>query len=792
MSWNPYKEWQRAHIDDLQNYGLSDLFRKDKPVISGADTESTGLHIKRDKAFLIVFGWIVGNTGRVFTFYPTPKNMKIFFDLAKKTKMFVWWNTTFDLHMMKNATGLDYDGDNLVEGTVLARLCVEAVPANAGGDNLQLKSIGTKYVHWQAAESDKKVKQELRKLDNERVKVLTAALKQFDHPTETEYKPIRKDTGKPTTATYAENNPNNVEWKTIPKKWNKGLIEKFLKDITHKVEDLPEEIQEIWRTWQEDYPAPTYADVDRDLMIQYAGEDVITMLEYVRKAIPVIRDREQWDIVKRESKLIKVNYRMERVGFKLRRDYLFKSEVKMREYIIKQRAEMYELAGAKIDVGQKPSIIKVFKENWGIEISNSDKSTLKKLIAGDYEGYHVPEEARRYAELIKELRTVEKWYSTYCVGLIEKSEYDGRLYTQINQAGAVSGRVSSDAQQFPKDAIFTEDGEELFMPRKAFVPSGEDYDRMYYLDFSQIELRNQANYTLLVSGGDLNLCRAYMPFKCYRYQEVPKKINDKLTITVKEKVYYDWTTPEKRAEWDKYTWYREEDGEEWTPTDVHSETTHNALVLLGYECYEETKSYEYKGEGNPFFKAIIDEKEFSKIRSKGKIFNFMKNYGGGLGAAMAQLDLPREVAQALIDGYSQAFPHVVVYQNSISRAHLIKGYVHNMYGRRYYLQDNKDAYKLANYNVQGTCADMMKQCMIDCDEYLQEMQAKGYKTRMVMPIHDEIQFESCKGEEFIIAELQRIMQTHDWHMVPIVCDIEMTTTNWAEAAEEDIYENINN
>lgn len=791
MSWNPYKEWHREHIDNLED--IVSLFEKDQPTISGGDTETTGLHIKKDKAFLIVFGWLVGKTGRVFTFYPTLKNMKIFFDLAEKTKMFVWWNTTFDLHMMKNGTGLDYKGNNLVEGTVVARLCTEAVPANAGGDDLKLKSIGGKYVHWQAANSEKMIKDELRRLKDERIKFLTAALKQFDHPTEQEYKAVRLDTGKTTTKNYANKHPDNVEWKWLRKKWNKGLVEAFLKDITHEVTDLPEEIQEIWTGWKEEYPDPTYEDVDRDLMIKYAGEDVITMLEYIRKAIPVLTDREQWRTVKRESRLIKVIYRMERVGFRLNRTYLEESRIRLKNYIIRQREEMYSLAGERINVGQKPSIMRVYKENWNIDIPSSDKNILKKLIANEYENYNVPEEARRYATLIKELRTLEKWYSTYCVGLLEKSAWDGRFYTQVFQAGAVSGRVGSDAQQFPKDPIKDENGNELFHPRQAFVPTGDGYDSIYYLDYSQIELRNQANYTLLVSGGDLNLCRAYMPFKCYRIEEYLKPINKHVSVPMKRKIPYDYSTPEKRAEWNQYTWYQLEDDKEWHPTDVHGQTTHKALMLLDYSCHGYKTNYTKQGEDH-FYQlvtkdtthydvTVVNEELFNKMRSKGKIFNFMRNYGGGKGAAMKQLDLPENVADAMVNGYSESFPEVLAYQNAIIDAHYRKGYVTNMYGRRYYLVDNQQAYKLANYNVQGTCADMMKDKMIECDNYLQKMQAKGYKTRMVLPVHDEIQFESCKGEEFIIAKLREIMQELEWHLVPIVCDVEVTYTNWQEKEE---------
>ena len=93
-------------------------------------------------------------------------------------------------------------------------------------------------------------------------------------------------------------------------------------------------------------------------------------------------------------------------------------------------------------------------------------------------------------------------------------KYGDMLYTTINLNTAVTGRVSSDFQQFPKYAIKTLDGIELFHPRKLFiVPDG--YKGIVYLDYSQIELRVQALYTILVGEGDLNLCRAYMPYSAH-------------------------------------------------------------------------------------------------------------------------------------------------------------------------------------------------------------------------------------------------------------------------------------
>ena len=88
-----------------------------------------------------------------------------------------------------------------------------------------------------------------------------------------------------------------------------------------------------------------------------------------------------------------------------------------------------------------------------------------------------------------------------------------RIYTQINQVGTVSGRVTSDFQQFPKYGINKANGDPLFHPRKMVVTT-PGYKGIAYLDYSQVELRLQALYTILVGSPDLNLCRAYMPYKC--------------------------------------------------------------------------------------------------------------------------------------------------------------------------------------------------------------------------------------------------------------------------------------
>ena len=90
-------------------------------------------------------------------------------------------------------------------------------------------------------------------------------------------------------------------------------------------------------------------------------------------------------------------------------------------------------------------LLKLFNERFEIsEFQNLDKSVLKKIY-NKYQG-----KPKRAADIIMKLRSYEKWYSTYIVRLLENSKHDGKIYTTINTAGAVSGRVSCDMRNSRK------------------------------------------------------------------------------------------------------------------------------------------------------------------------------------------------------------------------------------------------------------------------------------------------------------------------------------------------------
>ncbi|MER2006306.1 MAG: DNA polymerase [Psychrobacillus sp.] len=710
---NPYLAWQYHYITDADK--LYQQFLKDAPKSIGFDTESTGLHIIKDKPFLFQLGW-----GRVvYLFDPTPEFMKAFFYICKNVKWAFAHNLGYDLNMCCN---LGYMSEVLqikswCDSITVMRLALEAKSARDGGDGLGLKDLGVKYIHPYANNSEQVIKAELKKLNDERVKVLSAALKQFDK--EGSFTPTGKQ-----------------------KKWGKGDIEKFLKDPTNEVEDLPEGVRAVWLDWQEDYPEPTYADIPSDKMRQYAGEDVATMLMLMEYAFPIITAREQLPILNRERKCILPTLKMEREGLEADLVYLEESRLKVKAYIVRSRARLVELAGEDITVGQHARIRQIFDEKWGIVLDSADKTTMKQVIK-NFDG-----EPKEFATIINRLRNSEKWYSTYIKRVQKLASYDGRAYTQINLSGAISGRMSSDFQQFPKDVLKDENGEVLFSPRRAFKVGGPGY-KMYYLDFDQIELVGQSHYCVLMKSPGVNLPRAYMPYRCRHY----------LTgeIYLRRHDYKDLRHLDKQPNGDS-VWLME-DETPWTKTDMHTLTASKAYPDV------DPMSEEFK----------------KKYRPKGKTTNFASNYGGGAGALMKPLDIEFEEAEKLSKGYQEAYPEVGDYQQGIIKAHAKRGYVQNQYGRRYYLKDSRDAYKLANYVVQGSCADALKEAIVDIDEFIE---SKKLKSSIVLPVHDELQFKVYDDEEWIVEHLLHIMQdAFSWCLVPVTAGVEVSSTYWSDKKE---------
>ena len=186
------------------------------------------------------------------------------------------------------------------------------------------------------------------------------------------------------------------------------------------------------------------------------------------------------------------------------------------------------------------------------------------------------------------------------------------------------------------------------------------------------------------------------------------------------------------------------------------------------------------------YKKPIDEVTRDE-RTKSKRANFGIIYGITVFGLAERLDIPRDEAKMLIDGYFETFPQVHDYMEKSKEIARQKGYVTTLFGRRRYLPDINSANATVrgfaernaiNAPIQGTAADIIKVAMI---HIFKRFKAEGIRSKMILQVHDELNFsvypeEKEKVEHIVLEEMQNA-----FHMaVPLVADSGFGE-NWLEA-----------
>ena len=174
-------------------------------------------------------------------------------------------------------------------------------------------------------------------------------------------------------------------------------------------------------------------------------------------------------------------------------------------------------------------------------------------------------------------------------------------------------------------------------------------------------------------------------------------------------------------------------------------------------------------------------------RTKSKRANFGIIYGITVFGLAERLDIPRDEAKMLIDGYFATFPQVHDYMEKSKEVARQQGYVTTLFGRRRYLPDinshNATVRGFAERNainapIQGTAADIIKVAMI---RIFNRFKAEGIRSKMILQVHDELNFsvypeEKEKVEGIVLEEMQNALNLS----VPLVADSGFGQ-NWLEA-----------
>jgi DNA polymerase-1 len=203
------------------------------------------------------------------------------------------------------------------------------------------------------------------------------------------------------------------------------------------------------------------------------------------------------------------------------------------------------------------------------------------------------------------------------------------------------------------------------------------------------------------------------------------------------------------------------------------------------EVFKEGKDHHAATAANIYKKPI--EEVTRDERTKSKRANFGIIYGITVFGLAERLDIPRDEAKMLIDGYFATFPQVHDYMEKSKEVARQKGYVTTLFGRRRYLPDinshNATVRGFAERNainapIQGTAADIIKVAMIHIHERFKK---EGIRSKMILQVHDELNFsvypeEKEKVEAIVIEEMQKAFPLR----VPLVADSGFGQ-NWLEA-----------
>src|SRR5690606_11912029 len=168
--------------------------------------------------------------------------------------------------------------------------------------------------------------------------------------------------------------------------------------------------------------------------------------------------------------------------------------------------------------------------------------------------------------------------------------------------------------------------------------------------------------------------------------------------------------------------------------------------------------------------------EFKTIRDYAKRTTFGIFYGIGAKTLAKNLGVDVLTAKQYINNFFNLYPGIKRFMDSVQYTAMRRPgcYVINKFGRVYWGEEGRE-YKLANYLIQGTGADMIKTAIDRCENLL-----KNYKSRIVLMVHDELIFEIAKDELFLIPKLQKLMTDFPQFNIPFEVGVEYSDTSWAD------------
>lgn len=174
-------------------------------------------------------------------------------------------------------------------------------------------------------------------------------------------------------------------------------------------------------------------------------------------------------------------------------------------------------------------------------------------------------------------------------------------------------------------------------------------------------------------------------------------------------------------------------------------------------------------------------------RSNAKAVNFGIIYGKGAFSLGQDLGISRKEAGEYINAYFARYPKIKTFMEDTIKNGTKNGYVSTLWNRRRnmpelqssnFMQRAAGERAAMNMPIQGTAADIIKLAMIKVHRALQE---GGYRSRLILQVHDELLIEAYKEEKEAVAKILKENMEHAADLlVPLDVDVH-EGASWFEA-----------
>ena len=154
-------------------------------------------------------------------------------------------------------------------------------------------------------------------------------------------------------------------------------------------------------------------------------------------------------------------------------------------------------------------------------------------------------------------------------------------------------------------------------------------------------------------------------------------------------------------------------------------------------------------------------------------------YGMGLAKLAAAIGQPKVVAQKIRNALYRVLPGLAELQKQLKQLSRMEAPIRTYGGREYYTEPSIEwqnrrisfEYKLLNYLIQASAADVTKQAMLD-------VHAEVPQVRIALQVHDEL---ICMGDKKYGPQIAAAMCRQKFN-IPMLADSKYSRVSWARAA----------